>query len=234
VSTRHALCLLVAASPLLLACGQGTPDAGAAESAVAVTASDDSCDLDRTDLEAGEVTFSVTNKGSSVTEVYVYGEEDGEYSRVLSEVENIGPGTSQDLQVSLPAGSYEVACKPGQTGDGIRTAVTVSGGSAGSASSEASEEGYDREIELATDGATLTGLTGGAEEGEVIEFTLTNNAPAPRTLELKDPSGAVAGEVEVAAGSTEETVIELDASGTWQVIVEGDGVEDIVGELAVS
>ena len=72
------------------------------------------------------------------------------------------------------------------------------------------------------------------DEGEVIEFKLTNSSPAPRTLELKDPSGAVAGEVEVAAGSTEETVIELDASGTWQVIVEGDGVEDIVGELAVS
>ena len=233
MSTRHALCLLVGASPLLFACGQGTPDAGAADSAVAVAASDDSCDLDRTDLEAGEVTFSVTNKGSSVTEVYVYGEDDGEYSRVLSEVENIGPGTSQDLQVSLPAGSYEVACKPGQTGDGIRTAVTVSGGSAGSASSESSEEGYDRELELATDGTTLTGLTGGAEEGEVIEFKLTNNATAPRTLELKDPSGAVAGEVEVAPGATGEIVVELATAGTWQVIVEGDGAEDIVSDLPV-
>jgi len=233
LSTRHALCLLVGASPLLLACGQGTPTAGATDSAVAVAASDDGCALDRTDLEAGEVTFSVTNKGSSVTEVYVYGEEDGEYSKVLSEVENIGPGTSQELRVSLPAGSYEVACKPGQTGDGIRTPVTVSGEAAGSANSESSEEGYDREIELATDGTTLTGLTGGAEEGEVIEFKLTNNSAAARTLELKDPSGAVAGEVEVAPGSTEETVVELAAPGTWQVIVEGDGAEDIVSELAV-
>ena len=231
---RHGLLLLVGASPLVLtACGRGTSDAGATESAVAVAASDDGCALDRTDLAAGDVTFSVTNNGSSVTEVYVYGKEDGEYSRVLSEVENIGPGTSHDLRVSLPAGSYEVACKPGQTGDGIRTTITVSGANAGSAGSASDDGGYDREIELATDGTALTGLTGGAEEGEIIGFRLTNNASAPRTLELKDPSGAVAGEVEVAPGATEETVVELGTSGTWQVIVEGDGAADIVSELAV-
>ena len=134
---------------------------------------------------------------------------------------------------TLSAGTYEVACKPGQTGDGIRTTVTVTGAGDGAASGESDDEAYDREIELSTDGTALDGLTGGAEQGERIEFTLTNDASAARTLELKDPSGAVAGEVEVQAGATEGIVVELGTAGTWQVIVEGDGVEDVVDELTV-
>ena len=122
------------------------------------------------------VTLAVTNKGSSTTEVYVYGEDDGEYTRVIGEVENIGPGTSRDLEVDLAGGSYEVACKPGQSGHGIRTPITVSGEGA---SSSAKSGGYDREIELSTDGATITGLDGGATSGERIEFTLTNGADGP-------------------------------------------------------
>lgn len=234
MAIRRVLVLLVGASPLLLtACGQ-EPDAAASESAITVTASDESCELDRTDLVAGNVTFAVTNEGSSVTEIYVYGEDGGEFTRIVSEIENIGPGTSQDLQVSLPAGTYEVACKPGQTGDGIRTTVTVTGEDTGSADSADKEEGYDREVELATDGTAITGLSGGAEEGEAIEFKLTNNAAEERVLELKDPTGGVAGEVEVEPGATGEIVVELDAPGTWQVIVEGDGAEDLVSELPVS
>lgn len=81
--------------------------------------------MDPTDLPAGPTTFEVTNTGSSVTEVYVYGEENGEYTKVISEVENIGPGTSRDMAVDLASGTYEIACKPGQTGDGIRTEFTV-------------------------------------------------------------------------------------------------------------
>jgi uncharacterized cupredoxin-like copper-binding protein len=235
MAIRRALLLLAGASPLLLtACGQEPDGAAASDTAVTVAASDDRCELDRTDLAAGDVTFAVTNKGSSVTEVYVYGEDDGEFTRVVSEVENIGPGTSQDLRATLPAGTYEVACKPGQTGDGIRTTVTVTGKGAGAAGSAEAEKRYDREIGLATDGTAITGLSGGAEQGESIEFKLTNNAAQERVLELKDPSGAVAGEVEVQAGVTGEIVVELDAPGTWQVIVEGDGADDLVRELPVS
>ncbi len=121
------LCLL--AAPVLAACGDSDPDAGGAT--VAVEASDDACKVSDTELEAGPVTFEVTNKGSKVTEVYVYGEQGGEFSKIISEVENIGPGTSRDLSVDLGGGTYEIACKPGQTGDGIRTKITVSGDAAG-------------------------------------------------------------------------------------------------------
>jgi iron uptake system component EfeO len=34
---------------------------------------------------------------------------------------------SRELLVELPAGNYETACKPGMVGDGIRTALTVTG-----------------------------------------------------------------------------------------------------------
>ena len=45
----------------------------------------------------------------------------------MGEVENIAPGLSRELHVELPAGTYETACKPGMIGDGIRSALTVTG-----------------------------------------------------------------------------------------------------------
>ena len=54
-------------------------------------------------LKAGSTVFAVTNKGSQVTEVYVYGKEGDSYSKVIAEVENIGPGTSRDLSATPAA-----------------------------------------------------------------------------------------------------------------------------------
>ncbi len=232
---RLALPLLLAVASFVAACGgdeNNTDSGGSGGSTVAITATDDSCELDSVELPSGRTTFTVTNEGSSVTEVYVYGEDDGAYTKVISEVENIGPGTSREMEVDLAGGTYEIACKPGQTGDGIRTQITVAGD--GESAGGADESGYDREIELATDGADITGLAGGAETGERIEFKLTNNADGPRILELKDPTGAVAGEVEVEAGATGEIIVELDQSGIWQIIVEGEGLDDLVAELDVT
>ena len=59
------------------------------------------CEVSETELEAGDMTFAVTNNGDKVTEVYVYAEDDGAYTKVVSEVENIGPGTSRDMDVDL-------------------------------------------------------------------------------------------------------------------------------------
>jgi len=111
---------------VLAGCG-GDESAGGSGTEVSVTASDAACELDDTDLPAGDITFAVTNTGDKVTEVYVYGEDDGAFTKVVSEVENIGPGTGRDMDVDLAAGTYEIACKPGQQGDGIRAKVTVTG-----------------------------------------------------------------------------------------------------------
>jgi iron uptake system component EfeO len=121
---RLALLPVLALAVLTAACGSDGEDGGtAAASTIPVAASDDACDVDVSELEAGTHEFAVTNSGSKVTEFYVYAEGD----RVMAEVENIAPGLSRELLVELPAGEYEAACKPGMIGDGIRNALTVTG-----------------------------------------------------------------------------------------------------------
>ena len=220
------LCLL--AAPVLAACGGSDPAADG--TSVAVEASDDACKLSDTELDAGPVTFDVTNKGSKVTEVYVYGEQGGEFAKIISEVENIGPGTSRDMSVDLGGGTYEIACKPGQTGDGIRTKITVSG----DAASDTGEPAYDREIEMTVAAAGLTGLDGAdAKADETIEFKLQNDTDGTRELEIVDPSGKVVAEVEVDKGAEGEVIVELAEAGTWTVKVEG-GADEIETPLPVS
>ncbi|TDD82420.1 iron uptake system protein EfeO [Actinomadura darangshiensis] len=110
---------------LLAACG-GDGEADAA-GGIAVTATDDSCEVAKTELTAGKTTFKVSNKGSKVNEFEVL-KPDG---KILAERENIGPGTSVDFVVNLPAGQYKVLCSAGQTGKGPSQNVTVSGKAAG-------------------------------------------------------------------------------------------------------
>jgi iron uptake system component EfeO len=91
---------------------------------VTVKATDTGCELSTTEGKAGTTTFAITNGGSMVTEVYIYSGD----GRVLSEAENIPPGLQRQISVPLTeAGRYEVACKPGMVGDGIRAAYTVAG-----------------------------------------------------------------------------------------------------------
>jgi iron uptake system EfeUOB component EfeO/EfeM len=111
---------------LLAACGDG--DGGkTAAGAIAVTATDKSCTVAKTDLTAGKVTFEITNKGSEVNEFEVL-RPDGS---ILAERENIGPGTKTDFVTKLNPGSYTLLCSAGQTGKGPTTTVTVTGASAG-------------------------------------------------------------------------------------------------------
>lgn len=217
----------LAAAPLLVACGDSDPAGG---TRVAVEASDDACKVETTELDPGDITFEVTNKGSKVTEVYVYGEQDGKFDKIISEVENIGPGTSRDLSVDLSGGTYEIACKPGQTGKGIRQKVTVSG----AAAQVEGESAYDREIEMTVAAAGMTGLDGAdAKADETIEFKLQNDTDGARELEILDPAGSVVAEVEVAKGAEGEVIVELAEAGTWTVKVEG-GAEEIETPLPVT
>ncbi|MDT5008660.1 MAG: iron uptake system component EfeO, partial [Mycobacterium sp.] len=72
----------------------------------------------------GTSTFAITNSGTKVTEFYVYGEGD----RVMGEVENIAPNLTRKLIVNLSdPGKYQIACKPGMVGDGIRKDFNVAG-----------------------------------------------------------------------------------------------------------
>ena len=87
-----------------------------------MTSTADACDVSAASAPSGTLRFSVTNDGDDVTEFYLLG-EDG--LRVISEVENVGPGLSRDLVVQAEPGTYYAACKPGMVGDGIRSEFTV-------------------------------------------------------------------------------------------------------------
>lgn len=125
----------------------GCASESAAKGTITVKASDSACDLSGTNLKAGPTTFQVTNKGSKVTEFYVYADGD----RIVGEVENIGPGLSRNLVIDLAKGTYEGACKPGMAGDGIRKAITVTGTAAkalsDSDSLKAAAASYGRYVE---------------------------------------------------------------------------------------
>ncbi|MGB7817922.1 MAG: iron uptake system protein EfeO [Ornithinibacter sp.] len=127
--TPSALGALAAAAGLLITTACTSPDSGtaAARGPVTVAAGDTTCEVSRTEADAGTIQFEITNTGSKVNEFYVYAEGD----RILGEVENIGPGITRTFHVEVAEpGTYETACKPGMVGDGIRADFTVSGASA--------------------------------------------------------------------------------------------------------
>lgn len=116
-----------------------------------VTADDSTCDLDSYDATTGNNNFEVTNNGKKITEFYVY--TDG--GRVVGEVENIGPGATRKLLVSIPeAGTYTVTCKPGMVGEGISHDLNVTGDSVDLAEGDdkltAAVEGYLRYVRSQT------------------------------------------------------------------------------------
>ncbi|GAA3523048.1 peptidase M75 [Streptomyces sp. WAC 01325] len=90
---------------------------------VNVTSTDDKCEVSKKEFPAGHVELAIENKGSKVTEVYILFPDD----RIVTERENIGPGTKQRVTAEVKAGDYTIACKPGMKGDGIRQTVKATG-----------------------------------------------------------------------------------------------------------
>jgi iron uptake system component EfeO len=117
---------LIGVGSLLTSCtdkaDSGTTKGGNEPAKLTVTATDDACTVSAADAPSGTLTFAVTNKGSKVNEFYLFA-EDG--VRVVGEVENIGPGITRNLVVRIKPGTYVAACKPGMSGDGIRSDFTV-------------------------------------------------------------------------------------------------------------
>ncbi|MFE1880472.1 iron uptake system protein EfeO [Streptomyces diastatochromogenes] len=91
--------------------------------AIQVTAADSKCETSAKSVPAGQVTLKIENKGSKATEVEILFPDD----RIVSEKENIGPGTKYTLTAEVKAGSYEIACVPGMKGKGVRQKLTVTG-----------------------------------------------------------------------------------------------------------
>ncbi|WP_250404713.1 iron uptake system protein EfeO [Streptomyces cellostaticus] len=92
--------------------------------AIEVTAADSKCETSAKSVPAGQVTLKIENKGTKATEVEIVFPDD----RIVSEKENIGPGTKYTLTAEVKAGTYEIACRPGMKGHGVRQKLTVTGG----------------------------------------------------------------------------------------------------------
>ncbi len=201
-------------------------DSSSAGTRVDVTAGDDSCEVSTSSVAAGPSTFTVENTGSDVTEVYVYGQDGDAFTKIMGEAENIGPGTSRDFSVKLNPGDYQVACKPGMVGDGIRTDLTVTGES--DPANGAGESAYDRELEVKVDSNGKVALPSelSAQVGEKIEFKLENDSPDEYYLELLGPSGDGLGEAEAAASADAEFIAELSKAGDYTLKAYADGGED--------
>jgi len=207
------LLLALALATSMTACGDDGDSTGGTTT-VAVKAGDTTCDVAKKQFTSGDkVTFDVENTGKDVTEVYVYGKgSDGDFDKVISEVENIAPGTSRDFSVTLTGGEYEVACKPGQKGNGIRTEIEVSG------DVEKTEAAYDREIEIEATDYTFEGLEGfTAKVGEKIEFKLENKSTTHQhEFEVLGPDGKDVGEVgPTDPGKDGEVILEFKTAGTY-------------------
>lgn len=173
-STLATLSVLSIAALTLGACASDPADSEASGD-LTVAATDSKCTVSASKLEAGPSTFKVTNKGSKVTEFYVYADGD----RIMGEVENVGPGLTRNLVVDLPKGKYEGACKPGMIGDGIRQTLTVTGEAAKSLSDSeeltAAAEGYARYVKSQSD-ALIVKTT------EFVDAVKAGNVDEAKTL----------------------------------------------------
>lgn len=91
----------------------GSQGSGAEATEVAVTITDDGLELSTTSFPSGVVTFTMTNNGTVANEFEILTENK---LQIVSEQENIGPGTSATLTTALSEGTYYAACKPNMVG----------------------------------------------------------------------------------------------------------------------
>lgn len=110
-----------AAAVLLVFIAGGCGSEKKADGEIVINATDTACPTDTKTVTAGSYKIKVVNGGKQVTEVYVYGSG----GAIAGEVEDVAPGLTRDFTVDLKPGQYELACKPGMKGNGIRTPLTV-------------------------------------------------------------------------------------------------------------
>ncbi|MEE1797248.1 peptidase M75 family protein [Streptomyces sp. JV176] len=186
-------------------CAEKSESKGGA-GAVQVTAKDDACEVSSNEFPAGHLELAVENKGSKVTEVYLLFPDD----RIVTERENIGPGTKAKITAEVKSGTYEIACKPGMKGDGIRQKVTVTGGTAAKRSPEmdAAVAAYRRYVQEQAD-ATLPKVKVFTDAVRAGDLEAAKKAYAPsrigweRTEPVAESFGDIDPKVDVRADGLE-------------------------------
>ncbi len=182
-------------------------DAKSGDRVITVTATDSECQTSAKEISAGHVELAIENKGSKVTEVYILFPDD----RVVTERENIGPGTKQRVTAEVKAGSYQIACKPGMKGDGIRQDLKVTGGKAAARDPrlDAAVAAYRKYAQEQAD-ATLPLAKTFAEAVKAGDLEAAKKAYAPsrigweRTEPVAESFGDIDPKVDVRADGLEE------------------------------
>jgi uncharacterized cupredoxin-like copper-binding protein len=206
--------LLVLAACAVAGCSSGGDGGGPT---VDVVSTNTECRVSHPMVKAGKTTFVLENKGSKFTEAYVYAAGD----RVVTERENVGPGTKAKFSVTLAPGTYEVACKPGQTGSGIRRRLVVTG----TAKKSAAPKAPDRALTITAKEYSYDGLNAfTARAGETVAFSMHNAGEKEHEFEVLDAKGDALGEVgPTKPGATGTVTLTFAKAGTYRYVC---GVED--------
>jgi iron uptake system component EfeO len=113
----------------LAACGSSGTSATSGAKIVQVKLSDKGCEPDATTVDAGPVTFKITNSGTAaVSEAELLSGD-----RILGERENIVEGLNGSFSLSLKAGRYQLYCPGGKTAERVDFVVNETTGSTPSA-----------------------------------------------------------------------------------------------------
>lgn len=107
------------ALPVLAACSSSADEG----SPIGVQAAKDQCLVKPQVVKPGPVNVQVNWSGEGPGEVYVYGEENGSYTKVVGEIEDLTDGLTKTFTVDLAEGKYEVSCKLVSATDGIRVPI---------------------------------------------------------------------------------------------------------------
>lgn len=122
----------VVAAALALALGAGcvgmtgcaaNNNGGSSDGPIEVKITDTSCEVSANEVPSGTVTFNITNSGTATNEFEILAEDQ---LQIISERENLTPGTTVELTVQLEPGSYYTASKTNMVGALVgATAFTV-------------------------------------------------------------------------------------------------------------
>ncbi|WP_405993721.1 iron uptake system protein EfeO [Streptomyces sp. NBC_00986] len=179
--------------------------------AIQVTAADSKCTTSAKSMPAGQVTLKIENTGSKATEVEILFPDD----RIVSEKENIGPGTKYTLTAEVKAGSYEIACRPGMKGHGVRQKLTVTGGSVAKRDPklDAAVAAY-REYAQEQADATIPKVETFANAIKAGDLTAAKNAYAPSRYgwEATEPIAESFGDIDP---KTDTRVNDLEKGQKW-------------------
>src|SRR5439155_8498909 len=117
---------------------------------------------------------------------------------------------------------YEVACKPGQTGSGIRRQLVVTGTPKKGA---ATPKAPDRALTITSKDYSFDGLGGfAARAGETVAFSMHNEGEKEHEFEVRGANDKALGEIgPTKPGATGTVTLTFKKAGTYTYVC---GIED--------